>query len=200
MTEPSEIVCAAVCATVGAEVGVDTSFGGETFDIPADSWRPVALALRDDPELGADFFDWLSAYDDGAVGFAVVTRIYSTRRHVGVMLRTHVPREGPRLDSLTAVWAGADWHERETFEMFGVDFIGHPHLVPLLLPDGFEGHPLRKEFVLATRVAKAWPGEKQPGESDRDLAAESATRRRRRIRPPGVPAPGAWGPSEEGRE
>jgi NADH-quinone oxidoreductase subunit C len=89
------------------------------------------------------------------------------------------------------VWTGANWHERETFEMFGVVFDGHPNLVPLLLPDGFEGHPLRKEFVLASRVAKAWPGAKEPGESDRDT--EVAAPGRRRMLPPGVPAPGEWG-------
>ena len=74
---------------------------------------------------------------------------------------------------------------RETFEMFGVIFEGHPHLVPLLLPDGFEGHPLRKDFVLAARVAKAWPGAKEPGESDHGSPS------RRKTLPPGVPAD--WG-------
>ena len=55
--------------------------------------------------------------------------------------------------------------------MFGIDFAGHPDLSPLLLPDGFEGHPLRKDFVLAARAAKAWPGAKEPGESDADTTA-----------------------------
>ena len=64
--------------------------------------------------------------------------------------------------------------------MFGVIFDGHPRLEPLLLPDGFTGHPLRKDFVLASRVAKEWPGAKEPGESH-----TGATRRR--MRPPGVP-------------
>ena len=75
--------------------------------------------------------------------------------------------------------------------MFGIDFDGHPHLVPLLLPDGFEGHPLRKDFVLASRVAKAWPGAKEPGESDAEAArlagpAQDPAARRAR--------PRAWGP------
>jgi NADH-quinone oxidoreductase subunit C len=77
--------------------------------------------------------------------------------------------------------------------MFGIVFEGHPHPVPLLLPDGFEGHPLRKDFVLASRVAKPWPGAKEPGESD---AHEGVARSpgRRRILPPGVPDPNEWGP------
>ena len=190
MTDLLEILRAAA----DGHVAVDTSFGSETFDVAVEAWQPVAVALRDDRRIGADFFDWLSAYDDGDAGFAVVVRAYSTGCQHGIMLRTHVPRDLPELASLTSVWAGADWHERETFEMFGIDFVGHPNLIPLLLPDGFEGNPLRKEFVLATRMAKPWPGEKQPGESDRDLATEDAVRRRRRIRPPGVPAPGTWGP------
>ena len=67
------------------------------------------------------------------------------------------------------MYAGARWHERETHEMFGIDFTvdGTPlELDKLLLPEEFEGHPLRKEFVLASRVAKPWPGAKEPGESD----------------------------------
>jgi NADH-quinone oxidoreductase subunit C len=83
------------------------------------------------------------------------------------------------------IYPGAAWHERETYEMFGVPFSGHPGgLRPLLLSPEFEGRPLRKEFVLAARVAKAWPGAKEPGESHES--------RRAPMRPPGVPAPGQW--------
>jgi NADH-quinone oxidoreductase subunit C len=67
--------------------------------------------------------------------------------------------------------------------------------VPLLLPDGFEGHPLRKDFVLAARAAKAWPGAKEPGESDADGHGAPS---RRKMRPPGVPDPDAWGPRPDG--
>ena len=78
--------------------------------------------------------------------------------------------------------------------MFGIDFAGHPHLVPLLLPDGFEGHPLRKDFVLAARAAKAWPGAKEPGESDADaarLAEPAQDPAARRARPRGLGAAAA---------
>ena len=73
--------------------------------------------------------------------------------------------------------------------MFGIGFDGHPHLVPLLLPDAFEGHPLRKDFVLAARAAKPWPGAKEPGESGDGGPS------RRRMQPPGVPDE-SWGPRE----
>jgi NADH-quinone oxidoreductase subunit C len=87
------------------------------------------------------------------------------------------------------LYPGAGWHERETHEMFGIDFPGHPGLAPLLLPPEFEGHPLRKEFILASRVAKPWPGAKEPGESHDATAAK-----RQPMRPPGVPDPNEWGP------
>jgi NADH-quinone oxidoreductase subunit C len=80
--------------------------------------------------------------------------------------------------------------------MFGITFDDHPNLIPLLLPDGFEGNPLRKEFVLASRVAKPWPGAKEPGESDH--APKTGAPSRRRTLPPGVPDPEAWGPRPPG--
>lgn len=176
-----------------AEITVGRS-GGEayaraTVDVPPARWRAALQAARDDTELACDFFDWLSAVDELDAGFDVVAHLWSTRHRHGVLLRTRVPREAPRVASVVDLFPGAAWHERETHEMFGIDFAGHPNLAPLLLPPEFEGHPLRKEFVLAARVAKAWPGAKEPGES------EAGTSRRQAARPPGVPAPGEWGPA-----
>ena len=163
----------------------------ETRVIEAGVWRASLEAARDE---GFTFFDWLSAvdrtYDEAAPGFDVTAHLLDvgTRGAVrGILLVTRVV-DGEPVDSVTGVFAGAAWHERETFEMFGLDFVGHPHLVPLLLPDGFEGHPLRKDFVLAARAAKAWPGAKEPGES------EAGTAKRAPMRPPGVPDPNEWGP------
>ncbi|MGJ3560607.1 NADH-quinone oxidoreductase subunit C [Streptomyces sp. INA 01156] len=79
---------------------------------------------------------------------------------------------------------GAAWHERETYEMFGVDFAGHPALDHLLLPDNFEGHPLRKDFVLAARVAKAWPG---PGAGEPAAGVEHGGPKRRQMLPRASP-------------
>jgi NADH-quinone oxidoreductase subunit C len=175
---------------LGEGTSAETTFGQVTVDVAAERWVDAATFVRDDEQLGCGFFDWLSAYDGGDAGIAVVTHAWSNRHRHHLILRTHVPRDGGRLASLTVVWPGANWHERETYEMFGVVFDGHPNLVPLLLPEGFEGHPLRKEFVLASRVAKAWPGAKEPGESDHD----TTTPARRRMLPPGVPDPSVWGP------
>jgi NADH-quinone oxidoreductase subunit C len=171
--------------------GTGSVSGGEgwaraTVDVPADRWVAAVVAARDG--LGCDFFDWLSAVDELAEGFSVVVHVWSISQRHGVLIRTRVPREDARVDSIVAVYPGAAWHERETYEMFDIDFAGHDGLRGLLLPPEFEGHPMRKEFVLASRVAKPWPGAAEPGDSD-----EPGPPRRAPMRPPGVPAPGEWG-------
>ncbi|HET6815922.1 MAG TPA: NADH-quinone oxidoreductase subunit C [Mycobacteriales bacterium] len=175
---------------LGEGATAETTFEQVTVDVPSQRWVEAATLVRDDEQLACGFFDWLSAYDAVDAGIAVVAHVWSNRHRHHLLLRTYVSREAGRLASLTDVWPGTNWHERETFEMFGVVFDGHPNLVPLLLPEGFEGHPLRKEFVLASRVVKAWPGAKEPGESDRDTGSPG----RRRMLPPGVPDPAVWGP------
>ena len=157
-------------------------------DVPAALWWAAIDAARDPGALGCDFFDWLSAVDELDEGFTVVAHLWSTRRRHGLLLRARLTRESPVVESVIDLFPGAAWHERETHEMFGIAFTRHPDLRPLLLPPGFEGNPLRKEFVLASRVAKAWPGAKEPGES------EAGTAKRAPMRPPGVPDPNEWGP------
>jgi len=157
----------------------------------------TVTALRDE---GYTFFDWLTAVDEtdraDAPGFDVVVHLLD----VGApgALRGHLVRVRLSLDqplpSLTGVFRGAAWHERETHEMFGIAVEGFDDgtglgLRPLLLPDGFAGHPLRKSFVLAARASKPWPGAKEPGEGREGTRAPG----RRRVQAPGVPGPD-WGP------
>jgi NADH-quinone oxidoreductase subunit C len=165
----------------------DAGFGPPTVDIDPPAWKDALLTARD--RLGCRFFDFLTAVDCLDEGFSVVAHVASPQvgRVDEVLLRTQLPRESPSVDCVCDVYAGAGWHERETHEMFGIGFVGHDRLDGLLLPDGFEGNPLRKDFVLASRVAKPWPGAKEPGESDHDAAPS-----RRRMRPPGVPDPDTW--------
>ncbi|MFC0526517.1 NADH-quinone oxidoreductase subunit C [Phytohabitans kaempferiae] len=174
---------------VSASVSGGQAHARATVDVPPESWAAALLAARDDPELACDFFDWLSAVDELDAGFSVVAHLWSTSRRHGVLVRTRVARDTPAVESVVPIYPGAAWHERETHEMFGIDFPGHAELRPLLLPPEFEGHPLRKEFVLASRVAKPWPGAKEPGESGHGGG------KRAPMRPPGVPAPGEWGPA-----
>ena len=162
-----------------------TSYGVVVGDVDRARWPEVVAGAR---EQGYVFFDLLTAVDLEADGFDVVLRLWDPLRREGLVLRTRCPRDDARVPTLTGQFAGAGWHERATAELFGIAFDGHD-TARLLLPDSFDGHPLRKDFVLAARVAKRWPGAKEPGESDADLATPS----RRRPRPPGVP-PG-WGPA-----
>ncbi|CAN7179548.1 NADH-quinone oxidoreductase subunit C [Knoellia sp. LjRoot47] len=179
----------------------------ELHDVAPGDWHEAVAAAH---ATGFTFFDWLSAvdrtYDEAAPGYDVVLRALALQRRDsvtgdqlaglhGIRIRTRVP-EGASLASVTDVYAGAAWHERETHEMFGVEFEGFDDgsgsgLRPLLLPDGFEGTPLRKSFVLAARASKQWPGGKEPGEGHDSAKSPS----RRRVQAPGVPDP-AWGPRE----
>ena len=183
---------AEIADVLGPDVEVTEQFGGILATVPAAGWVEALTAARDG--LGADFLDWLTGVDELEAGYLVAAFVVSTvergpgqlGKARGVILRTRIAKDaeqGAKLASATGVYRGAAWHERETFEMFGIEFTGHEGLKPLLLPDGFEGHPLRKDFVLAARVAKAWPGAKEPGESEHHAASPG----RRRMLPPGVP-------------
>ncbi len=97
-----------------------------------------------------------------------------------VILKADLPDENPAVESWISVYAGADWHEREAWEMFGVIFVGHPDLRHIYLPSEFEGNPMRKDFPLLARRVKPWPGivdvELMPGEAetaDGDGAADA---------------------------
>ncbi len=174
------------------------------LEVPAERWLEVFRIARD--QAGLTFFDWLSAVDEPDADIAAVDVLAHLVRpipHPGasgltkVLLRTRIPVEPgpPCLPSLTGLWASAAWHERETHEMFGVEFHGFTDgtaggLRPLLLPDGFEGTPLRKSFHLAARASKPWPGAKEPGEGG------GGSPSRRKMLPPGVP-PTNWGPRNE---
>ncbi len=131
-------------------------------------YREVAAFLRDEPELACDFCDFTGGVDFGDAGFEVVTHLYSTTHHHNVRLKVRLPREEPVCPTISDIFLGANWHEREAAEMFGIVFEGHPQPVKLLLPEPFEGHPLRKDFPLMTREAKPWPGavEGEEGEEE----------------------------------
>ncbi|SHI06981.1 NADH-quinone oxidoreductase subunit C [Streptomyces sp. 3214.6] len=170
----------------GPQATAEESYDVLTVDVLPTSWTAALRVARD--RLSCTYFDWLSAVDEPGTGFRVSAHLVALSPVRRLLVRTTIPHEAPTLASAVDVYAGAAWHERETHEMFGVTFEGHPALNHLLLPETFEGHPLRKDFVLAARVAKAWPGAKEPGES------EHGGPKRRQMLPPGVPDPNEWGP------
>ncbi len=110
--------------------------------------REACSIAKSEPRLQFDFLRCLSVveYPDR---FQAVYNLYSTVLHHTAILKTNVPKDKPVFPSVTSVWRGADWHEREGAELFGVTFEGHPNLKHLLLYDGFEGYPLLKSYPFA---------------------------------------------------
>jgi len=117
-----------------------------------------------------------TGYAGGDPRFQVFARVANIKDHWGITLKVDLPDDRPSIGTWTKVYAGADWHEREAWEMYGVDFVGHPGLRHMYLPTGFEGHPLRKDFPLLARMVKPWPGiadvEPLPGD-DEEASTES---------------------------
>ncbi len=154
--------------------------------VARDSWTDAATAARD--QLGCQFFDWLSSIDwlpspygrdmdaqednpqakaadpmeqghaGGHTRFQMVVRLYSLTEQMGITIKADLPADDLSIDSLIEVYAGANWHEREAWEMFGIHFNNHPDLRHIYLPGEFEGNPLRKDFPLLARRVKPWPG------------------------------------------
>lgn len=125
--------------------------GDETAVIKKEALAAVAAFLRDD--LGFDLLMDLTAADylPREPRFELVCHFYSTRHNYRLRLKAPVPAGDAAVDSLTGLWAGANWFEREVWDMFGINFKGHPDLRRLLMYDGFEGHPLRKDYPLKKR-------------------------------------------------
>jgi NADH-quinone oxidoreductase subunit C len=132
--------------------------GHSVVAVAPERYREVVTYLRDEPELDCDFCDFTAGVDHAAEGLEVVTHLTSTTRHHGVRLKVPLDPDRPVCPTISDLYPTANWHEREAAEMFGITFEGHPLPVKLLLPEPFEGHPLRKDFVLMSRVAKPWPG------------------------------------------
>jgi NADH-quinone oxidoreductase subunit C len=186
------------------------TYGDAVVRVRPDAWRRTARFCKD--ELGCDYLSFISAIDwmptpmiaeegsgdtstpaqpkettygvAGSTGrFQVFAMVAATRgEHQRVILKVDVDESAPRIESWVPVYPGADWHERETWEMFGIEFADHPALRHLYLPFEFEGHPLRKDFPLLAREVKPWPGlvdvEPMPGEdpepTDAGAAADTA--------------------------
>jgi len=136
----------------------EDQFGHAVVTVTRERYREMAMFLRDEPELACDFCDFTGGVDVGDRGFEVVSHLYSTTHHHNVRIKVPLEREDPVCPTISDIFPTANWHERETSEMFGIGFQGHPQPVKLLLPEPFEGHPLRKDFPLMSREAKPWPG------------------------------------------
>ena len=200
MSAESETLLASVIAALGADAIVEhaESLGDLIVRVAHDRWLDAGKACRG--PLAFDYLSFVGAIDwqpapantddgdtstpaqpreqtygvAGSTGrFQVFARVASTRvPRTGLTLKVDLDDQTPSVASWISVYPGADWHERETWEMYGIDFVGHPSLRHLYLPSEFEGHPLRKDFPLLAREVKPWPGlvdvEPMPGEATDD--------------------------------
>ncbi len=169
--------------------------------VRTESWKEAAARMRG---LGFSYFDFLSAidwlpspfgrgeddptepapvrdstirrgYTGGDTRLQLLARLVDPTTSIGINLKADVPDDNAHIESWTSVYAGANWHEREAWEMFGITFDGHPDLRHIYLPTDFEGFPLRKDFPLLARIVKPWPGivdvEPMPG-GEQDESAQ----------------------------
>lgn len=167
VVDPLQEFADSVAETVGGSA--DVAFGTIKIRVPADSWSDSLTSARDVFDLV--FFSWLSAIDwsnevesgdslsdEVDERFEVLATVGDLTEGRRVTFSTDLSKDSPSISSLVDVYAGANWHEREAGEMFGIQFVGHPNPIKLYLPDAFVGNPLRKSYPLLSREVKPWPG------------------------------------------
>jgi NADH-quinone oxidoreductase subunit C len=201
LTAEAEEVLALLQAELGDDIVEHGAMLGDVVvRVKPDAWRRAAKVCKHRAEC--DYLSFISGIDwmptpavaeegsgdtsapvqpkeqtygvGGSAGrFQVFAGVESTRKHRRrLILKADVDASTLRVESWVPVYAGADWHEREAWEMFGFVFDGHPSLRHIYLPSEFEGHPLRKDFPLLAREVKPWPGlvdvEPMPGTTDEE--------------------------------
>ena len=144
----------AIHANLRAQCGdavleLDTSVQDPWIGVDPQAIAAVALVAKQDSELDFKSLMCLSGVD-AKENLQVVYHLHSLTHRHKIVLKVSVPKTAATTQSVTGVWRGADWYERECYDLFGVRFEGHPDLRRLLLPDDWEGHPLRKEYVFPT--------------------------------------------------
>jgi len=146
-----------------------------TVYVPAERIAEFATFLRDDPELDFALLSWLGGVDylPREPRFEVVYSLLSLSRNARVHLKLQVSEEHPRVPSVVPVWPTANWHERETFDFYGIEFTGHPDLTRILLPEDWVGWPLRKDSPLGyeeVAFTHNTPGRRAPSPALKKLA------------------------------
>ena len=132
--------------TLGDRARVSTLHDMIVVDVDAAQLVEIATIVRDDPATRCDLYSVNAGVDTGTE-LRSVTFVRGVETHVFVMLRTPCDSAEPHVPSLSSVWVGANWCERETYDMFGIVFDGHPDLRRIFLEESFPGHPMRKSFL-----------------------------------------------------
>ncbi len=144
-----------------AIVATHSDFGDHTAIVRREKIVEICTFLRDDPALRFDFAMDVTGVDylGEEPRFEVVYHLYSLEKKHRVRIKARVPEDDPVIDSVVPVWVGADWYEREAYDMYGIVFRGHPNLKRILLYESFVGHPLRKDYPKAKRQPTIGPEE-----------------------------------------
>lgn len=133
---------------IAPEATTDEKSSPQAVLVPSQDLIKVCTGLHQNPETYFDMLSCITGIDNGvqANTMEVVYNLYSVPFNIHLMLKVLLARENPVIDSVTPIWRTANWHERETFEMLGIKFTGHPDLRRLLLPADWDGFPLRKDY------------------------------------------------------
>lgn len=122
--------------------------------IPGELLKPAAQFLRDDEDCDFDYLEFQTCADHPPEALHYVVYLRSLNQGHRIALKVKMSRENPSLESLADLWANADWNEREIFDLFGVVFHHHPDLRRLMMPEDWEGHPLRKDYLHSNVVKR----------------------------------------------
>ena len=133
---------------VRQDLGLEPNVDGQSMSItvPSDRWQALGRFVRE--VLGCRFFNFLTAIDWKEQGREVICRADNLDARWSVLMRMRAPDD--RCPTLTGIWRGADWMEREAYDMFGITFEGHPDHRRILLAEDWEGYPLRKDYAVDT--------------------------------------------------
>lgn len=113
------------------------------IEIGPESIKETAAAAK---KAGFEYFSYVTAVDRGE-NFELVYRLNAFNPFRDLVIKSYLPKDQASVDSIVPIFAGANWQEREVFDLFGIDFDGHPNLTRILLPDDWQGYPLRKDYV-----------------------------------------------------
>ena len=131
-----------------SEVKTDITSSPHAVVVSVDDLLPVMEKLYHDPSMYCDMLSCITGVDNGSqvATMEVIYNVYSIPYNFHLMVKVMVSRDKPEIPSVSHLWKTANWHERELFDMYGIDVKGHPDLRRILMPADWEGHPLRKDY------------------------------------------------------
>ncbi|MTV47696.1 NADH-quinone oxidoreductase subunit C [Heliobacillus mobilis] len=141
---------------LNAKLGTTVEVVGEGVSralvVTKENLIPVMEKLCKSPEWAFDMLSDISSVDRKEAGLEVVYQLFSIKHKYDLRVKSIIPRDEAQVPTVTSIWPGANFMEREVYDLMGVAFPGHPNMTRLLLPEEFEGHPLRKDFKLQPRA------------------------------------------------